>query len=73
MCLQAGQPWTELEATTSSRPGAVGVAYSLIGQGYHRALEARLWREKGDSISWNDEFLIVLNVTSSIYIDLDQV
>jgi len=81
--LAAGQPWTGLEAPARNVAACVGVEYSLTGQGYHRTLLASIWREeeeegKGEvrcegGVRQEETFIIAVNVTSSMYIDLDQV
>lgn len=60
------------------------VEYSLTGQGYHRTLlasmriEEKEKREEGEGeceggVRQDETFIIVVNVTSNMYVDLDQV
>ncbi len=81
--LAAGQPWTGLEAPARNVAACVGVEYSLTGQGYHRILLASIWREEEEEeegevrceggVRQDETFIIAVNVTSNMYIDLDQV
>ena len=53
--------------------------YTLSGEGYHRELIASLWGEgeggEEDAQHWKGEreAVLVINVTSDLYVDLDQV
>ena len=49
------------------------VEYALSGQGYHRTLKATLRSDGEYSVSNEAAYLIYINVTSDIYLDLDQV
>ena len=69
-----GKFWAGLDTTaTSSESTAVRVEYMLSGQGYHRTLRASLWRDGEDSLSNEAAYVMGINVTSEIYVDLDQV
>ena len=59
-------------SAASSGPSAVEVEYSLAGQGHHRTLKATLQRGVEDGSRNEAALVIVINVTSNIYIDLDQ-
>ena len=71
-----GKFWAGLDTTatrtSSSESTAVRVEYTLRGQGYHRTLSASLWRDGEDS-SNEEVYVMGINVTSEIYVDLDQV
>lgn len=54
----------------------MSVEYTLTGDGYHRELIATLWRDDdGVSPSTNEavDYIMVVNITSTFFIDLDQV
>ena len=53
----------------------VHVKYALTGEGYHKELLATLWRDAEDEKTTTEAsyFVMIVNVTSSIYIDIDQV
>ena len=72
-----GKFWAGLGATatsgSSSESIAVKVDYTISGQGYHRTLRASLWRDGEDSSSNEAAYVMGINITSEIYIDLDQV
>ena len=47
----------------------VSVEYALYGRGFHRTLRANLWEEERE----DGAYVIALNVTADVYVDLNQV
>lgn len=64
-----------MDTITGPDLSAVDVQYILAGQGYHRTLRARLWRNTDDNTAsgYDTAYVMAINITSNFYIDLDQV
>ena len=70
------QSWSWLEVPAGPRVGAVSVDYVLRGKGFHRALLTNVWRMRTVEDGENERlftYIIAVNITSSVFVDLDQV